>query len=199
MIDLKEDRADLLLRAAAHLRRPAHHGDDPHGRRQRRIKRGMFHYFMDVAKRVGPALMDGKPVGLLDRLLYALGRPAGLRPAAQQPGLFARARGLHRRRGHRPRPVHLLPLHRHQPQAAVRLHRDRGVRLPAAGQPGARRHGGRAHPGVEIKVADNGEILVRSPGLLKEYYKNPTATAEVLTADGWYHTSDAGFLDARAT
>jgi long-chain acyl-CoA synthetase len=51
--------------------------------------------------------------------------------------------------------------------------------------------------GVEIKVADNGEILVRSGGLLKEYYKNPTATAEVLTADGWYHTSDAGFLDAQ--
>jgi long-chain acyl-CoA synthetase len=50
--------------------------------------------------------------------------------------------------------------------------------------------------GVEIKVADNGEILVKSPGLLKEYYKNPAATAEVLTADGWYHTSDAGFIDA---
>ena len=50
--------------------------------------------------------------------------------------------------------------------------------------------------GVEIKVADNGEILVKSPGLLKGYYKNPEATAEVLTADGWYHTSDAGFLDA---
>jgi hypothetical protein len=49
---------------------------------------------------------------------------------------------------------------------------------------------------VEIKVADNGEILVKSPGLLKEYYKNPKATAEVLTADGWYHTSDAGFIDA---
>jgi long-chain acyl-CoA synthetase len=50
--------------------------------------------------------------------------------------------------------------------------------------------------GVEIRLADNGEILVKSPGLLKEYYKNPAATAEVLTADGWYHTGDAGFLDA---
>jgi long-chain acyl-CoA synthetase len=50
--------------------------------------------------------------------------------------------------------------------------------------------------GVEIKVAENGEILVKSPGLLKGYYKNPEATAEVLTADGWYHTSDAGFLDS---
>jgi long-chain acyl-CoA synthetase len=50
--------------------------------------------------------------------------------------------------------------------------------------------------GVEIKVSDTGEILVKSPGLLKEYYKNPQATAEVLSADGWYHTSDAGFIDA---
>ena len=49
--------------------------------------------------------------------------------------------------------------------------------------------------GVEIKLADSGEILIKSPGLLKEYYKNPAATAEVLTADGWYHTGDAGFID----
>ena len=48
-------------------------------------------------------------------------------------------------------------------------------------------------------MATNGEIMVKSPGLLKEHYKNPAATAEVLTADGWYHTSDAGFLDATAT
>ena len=38
-----------------------------------------------------------------------------------------------------------------------------------------------------------------SPGLLKEYYKNPQATAEVKDQDGWYHTGDAGFLDARGT
>jgi long-chain acyl-CoA synthetase len=44
-------------------------------------------------------------------------------------------------------------------------------------------------------VVESGEILVKSPGLLKEYYKNPAATAEVLTADGWYHTGDAGFVD----
>jgi long-chain acyl-CoA synthetase len=50
---------------------------------------------------------------------------------------------------------------------------------------------------VEIKLADSGEILVRSPGLLKEYYKNPQATAEVKDQDGWYHTGDAGFLDAQ--
>jgi len=48
---------------------------------------------------------------------------------------------------------------------------------------------------VEIKLSQSGEILVKSPGLLKEYYKNAAATAEVLTADGWYHTGDAGFID----
>ena len=50
--------------------------------------------------------------------------------------------------------------------------------------------------GVEIRLTEAGEVLVKSPGLLKEYYKNPTATAEVLSADGWYSTGDAGFIDA---
>ena len=50
--------------------------------------------------------------------------------------------------------------------------------------------------GVQLRVADNGEILVKSPGLLQGYYKNPEATAEVLGADGWYRTGDAGFVDA---
>ena len=50
-------------------------------------------------------------------------------------------------------------------------------------------------PGVEIRVADNGEILVKSPGLFKEYYRNPDATQEARSADGWFHTGDAGYLD----
>jgi len=49
--------------------------------------------------------------------------------------------------------------------------------------------------GVEIRVADNGEILVKSPGLFKEYYRNPAATEEARSADGWFHTGDAGYLD----
>jgi long-chain acyl-CoA synthetase len=55
---------------------------------------------------------------------------------------------------------------------------------------------GEAAPGVELSVADNGEVLVRGPMLLKEYYKRPDATAESIDADGYFHTGDAGFVDA---
>ena len=51
-------------------------------------------------------------------------------------------------------------------------------------------------PGVELKIADNGEVLVRGPMLLKEYYKRPDATAESIDAEGYFHTGDAGFFDA---
>jgi long-chain acyl-CoA synthetase len=51
-------------------------------------------------------------------------------------------------------------------------------------------------PGVEVRIAEGGEILIRSPGLLKEYYKDPASTAEVKDAEGWYHTGDAGYVDA---
>ncbi|MEI6116667.1 MAG: AMP-binding protein, partial [Burkholderiales bacterium] len=49
--------------------------------------------------------------------------------------------------------------------------------------------------GVEIRVSDLGEVQLRSPGLFKEYYRNPEATREARTGDGWYHTGDAGYLD----
>ena len=145
----------------------------------------------------GPALMDGEAVGTIDKIKYALGNLLVYGPLRNNLG-FSRVRvALHSGRGHWPRPVHLLPLHRHQPQAAVRLHRNRRVCVPAARQPGRADTVGVPIRGVQIKVADNGEIMVKSAGLLKEYYKNPAATAEVLTADGWYHTSDAGFLTPR--
>jgi long-chain acyl-CoA synthetase len=47
-------------------------------------------------------------------------------------------------------------------------------------------------PGTEMKLSDEGEILIRSPGLFTEYYKQPGLTAEVFTADGFFHTGDKG-------
>ncbi len=160
------------------------------------IKRKMFHYFLALAQKVGPAKMDGKQLALGDRLMYLLGnwlvygplrnnlgmsrvRVAYTAGEAIGPDLFTFYRSIG---------INLKQLYGSTETAVfVCLQPDHEARADTVGVPIA---------GVEIKVADNGEILVKSPGLLKGYYKNPAATAEVLTADGWYHTSDAGFLDA---
>ena len=160
------------------------------------LKRGMFKKFMDVAKKVGPAIMDGKSVAIVDRLMYRIGdwlvygplrnnlgmsrvRVAYTAGEAIGPDLFTFYRSIG---------INLKQLYGSTETAVfVCLQPDHEARADTVGIPIA---------GVEIKVADNGEILVKSPGLLKCYFKNPAATAEVLTADGWYHTSDAGFLDA---
>jgi long-chain acyl-CoA synthetase len=71
--------------------------------------------------------------------------------------------------------------------AYVCLQPDGGVKFDTVGE---------AAPGVEIRLADDGEVLVRGPMLLKEYYKRPDATAESLDAAGYFHTGDAGLFDA---
>ncbi len=161
-----------------------------------RLKRNVFHFFMDVAKRVGPTLMDGKAVGLADKLLYALGNLAVYGPLRNSLG-FSRVRvaytageaiGPDLFTFYRSIGINLKQLYGSTETAVfVCLQPDHEAKADTVGVP---------IDGVEIKVTDSGEILVKSPGLLKEYYKNPAATAEVLTADGWYHTGDAGFLDA---
>lgn len=160
------------------------------------IKRKMFHAFMDVARRVGPAKMDGKSVGFMDNLKYALGnffvygplrnnlgmsrvRVAYTAGEAIGPDLFSFYRSIG---------INLKQLYGSTETAVfVCLQPDHEARADTVGVP---------CEGVKIKLSDTGEILVKSPGLLKEYYKNAKATEEVLTADGWYHTSDAGFIDA---
>jgi long-chain acyl-CoA synthetase len=161
------------------------------------IKRKMFHSFMELAKRVGPPLMDGKRVGLFDRIRYAAGDVLVYGPLRNNLG-FSRVRvaytageaiGPDLFTFYRSIGINLKQLYGSTETAVfVCLQPDNQVKADTVGVPIS---------GVEIKVAENGEILVRSPGLLKEYYKNPAATAEVLTPDGWYHTSDAGFLDAQ--
>ncbi|MDA8522661.1 AMP-dependent synthetase/ligase [Acidovorax sp. NCPPB 4044] len=160
------------------------------------FKRWLFGTCMALARRVGPALQSGQPVGWWDRLRYAAGdllvygplrntlglsrvRVAYTAGEAIGPDLFAFYRSIG---------INLKQLYGSTETAVfVCLQPDDAVHSDTVGVP---------IRGVEIKVADNGEILVKSAGLLRGYYKNPEATAEVLTEDGWYRTSDAGFLDA---
>ncbi len=160
------------------------------------VKKWLYKSFMDVARRVGPTRMDGKPLSFVDDLKWRLGdlfiygplrntlglsrvRVAYTAGEAIGPDLFTFYRSIG---------INLKQLYGSTETAVfVCLQPDHEARADTVGVPIS---------GVEIKLADNGEILVRSAGLLKEYYKNPQATAEVLTPEGWYHTGDAGFLDS---
>ena len=161
-----------------------------------KVKQKLFHYFMGVAKRCGGAILDGKPVGAGDRLQYWLGnvliygplrnvlgmsriRVAYTAGAAIGPELFSFFRSIG---------INLKQLYGQTETCAyVCLQPDRQVKADTVGAPA---------PGVEIRIADNGEVLVRGPMLLKGYYKRPDATAESITAEGYFMTGDAGFFDA---
>ena len=159
-------------------------------------KRWLFEKCMDLARRVGSDILDGKPVGAMDRLKYKLGdffiygplrnvmglsriRVAYTAGAAIGPDLFRFFRSIG---------INLKQLYGQTETCAyVCIQRDRAVKLNSVG---------RAAPGIELKIADNGEVLVKGVSVLKEYYKRPDATAEVIDANGYFHTGDAGVLDA---
>ena len=160
------------------------------------IKRRMFHYFMNVARRVGGRLLDKQPVGLGGRLLYGLGdwlvyaplrnalgmsriRVAYTAGEAIGPDLFTFYRSLG---------INLKQLYGStETSVFVCVQPDGGVKPDTVGPPIS---------GVEIRLTDSGEILIRSPGLFREYYKSPEATREAKDVEGWFHTGDAGYFDA---
>jgi long-chain acyl-CoA synthetase len=160
------------------------------------IKRWAFHYFIALARRCGPAILDGGEVTAIDRLRYAVGNALVYAPLRNVLG-FSRIRvaytagaaiGPDLFRFYRSIGINLKQFYGSTETCAyVCLQPDDGVRFDTVGQ---------AAPGVELKIADNGEVLVRGPMLLKEYYKRPDATAESIDGEGFFHTGDAGFFDA---
>ncbi|HEX4779765.1 MAG TPA: AMP-binding protein [Usitatibacter sp.] len=159
------------------------------------VKRRMFRYFMDLARRVGAKLLDRRPVGAGDRLLYALGslvvyaplknalgmsrvRVAYTAGEAIGPDLFVFYRSLG---------INLKQLYGStETSVMVCVQPDGEVKPDTVGPP---------MKGVEIRVLDSGEIVLRCPGLFRAYYKNDDATREAKDAEGWFHTGDAGFFD----
>src|SRR5438874_1325283 len=135
------------------------------------VKRRMFHHFMDLARRVGSRLLDGKDVGALDRWRYALGnllvygplrnalgmtriRVAYTAGEAIGPDLFVFYRSLG---------VNLKQLYGStETSVMVCVQHDGAVKPDTVGPP---------MQGVEIRVLDSGEIVLRGPGLFHAYYK----------------------------
>ena len=159
------------------------------------IKRRLFHYFMELAQRVGTRILDGKPVSTMDRLLYALGNVLVYGPLKNTLG-FSRIR-LAYTAGEAIGPdifdffralgINLKQLYgMTEASVFITLQPDGQVDPETVGTPA---------PEVEVKIADNGEVLFRGPGVFQEYYKSPEATAESKDADGWVHTGDAGLFN----
>jgi long-chain acyl-CoA synthetase len=159
------------------------------------IKRKMFHYFMDVARRAGIAILDGKQVSARDKLLYWIGGLLVYGPLTNTLG-FSRIRiaytageaigpdifDFYRSLG-----VNVKQLYgQTESSVFVTMQPNGEIKPDTVGTPA---------PGVETRIADNGEVMYRSPGVFHCYYKNPEATAETKTEDGWVHTGDAGFFD----
>ncbi|MGB3244270.1 MAG: AMP-binding protein [Sulfitobacter sp.] len=160
-----------------------------------RFKKWLFDRCMALARRVGPDILDGHPVSQWDRFKYKLGELFIYGPLKNTLG-FSRIRvgytageaiGPEIFDFYRSLGINLKQLYG-QTEATVFItaQPDGEVRSDTVGV---------TCPGVELKIADNGEVFYRSPGVFVEYYKNPESTADTKDAEGWVATGDAGFIE----
>ena len=160
-----------------------------------KLKKGMFDYFLAHAAKVGERILNGEQVGLLDRLKYGLGEFMVYGPLKNRMGFSnmrvgytaGEAIGPELFSFYRSLGLNLKQLYG-QTEATVYItaQEDGKIRPDTVGLPS---------PEVEIRIAESGEVMYRSPGVFVGYYKNDEATRETKTEDGWVHTGDAGFFD----
>ena len=159
-------------------------------------KRALYRYFMGVAQRVGERIMEGKPVGLGARLLYGLGDLLVYGPLRNVLGM-GRIRIAYT--GGEAIGPDLFVFYRSIGVNLKQLYGSTETSVFVCIQPNDRVKSdtvGPAVPGVELKFTPARELLIRSDGLFREYYKNPDATRQAKDAEGWFHTGDAGYIDA---
>ena len=159
------------------------------------IKRKLFHYFMEHARKVGVKILDREAVSLKDSLLYKLGNALVYGPLKDVLGLrrtrlaytAGEAIGPEIFDFYRSLGINIKQLYgQTECMVFICVQPDGEVYADTVGTPAI---------DVEIKIDDNGEIMYRSPGVFHSYYKNPESTASTKTEDGWVHTGDAGFFD----
>jgi long-chain acyl-CoA synthetase len=161
------------------------------------LKRHVFRYFIAVARRWGEKILNREKVPLHARLLYWLGELLVYGPLKNRLGVSrirlaytaGEAIGPEIFRFWRSLGVNLKQLYG-QTEASVYItaQPDGEIYAETVGKPNI---------GVDVKIAENGEVLFKSPGVFLGYYKDPQQTAQTKTPDGWVHTGDAGFIDPK--
>lgn len=158
------------------------------------LKRKLFHYFLNHAKRVGTAILNGQTVEGKDAWLYKLGSFLVYNPLKDVLGLgriklaytAGEAIGPEIFDFYRSLGINIKQLYgQTEGMVFICVQPDGEVYPDTVGTPALE---------VEVKIDDNGEVLYRSPGVFQEYYKNPESTAKTKTLDGWVYTGDAGFF-----
>ena len=159
------------------------------------LKKKLFSFFMGHAKKVGNDILDGKNVSFWDRLKYSVGDFIIYKPLKNSLGLSrvrvgytaGEAIGPEIFDFYRSLGINLKQLYG-QTEAGVfvTLQPDKEVRADTVGV---------ACPGVELKIAESGEVFYRSDSSFECYYKNPEGTASTKDKDGWVATGDAGFIE----
>jgi long-chain acyl-CoA synthetase len=162
------------------------------------LKRRMFSFFIEVARRWGEKILNKERVPLHARLLYGIGELLVYGPLKNRFGLSrirvaytaGEAIGPEIFRFFRSLGINLKQLYG-ATEAAVYItaQPDGEIYADTVGKPNL---------DVEVKVADNGEVMYRSPGVFVGYYKDPERTAETKTPDGWVRSGDAGFFDSKS-
>ena len=161
------------------------------------LKRKMFHYFIGVARRYGERILNGQPVGPVGRVLYAIGNVLLYGPLKNVLG-FSRVRVAYTA-GEAIGPD-LFAFYRSIGLNLKQLYGQTEAFLYLTAQPDGEIYSdtvGPACPNVDIRIAENGEVMFKSPGMFSGYFKDDEKTAEVFTTDGYVKTGDAGYFDEK--
>src|SRR4029077_12856346 len=161
------------------------------------LKQWIFSTFRGVAERAERCVAEGRPLPLGLRLARAVGEVLVYGPLRDQLGL-RRARLVYT--GGAPlgaetfRFFRAIGVNLKQVYGATELSGLCSVQPDGEVDPDTV---GRLLAGMEVRIDDTGEVLVRSAGVFKGYYKQPEASSEAVTEEGWLRTGDAGFIDPR--